>query len=92
MRIELSTNKVEVKEARKDVKGLTRYKKEWEIIVESLIGALKDENKYVRWGAAGALGELGDKRAVEPLIEALEDKDRNVREKAAWALVKIGNL
>lgn len=92
MRIELSTKEAEIKGAQKDVKGLNRYKKEWEIIVESLIRALKDENKYVRWGAVGALGELRDRRAVEPLIEALKDKDRKVRERAAWALVKIGNL
>ncbi|MCD6215119.1 MAG: HEAT repeat domain-containing protein, partial [Candidatus Desulfofervidus sp.] len=53
-------------------------KKEWdeavklgEPAVEPLINALKDEASSVRWGAAGALGEIGDERAVEPLINAL---------------------
>jgi len=74
------------------VEGLVRrskYGKEWRALVERLIRALRDENRYVRWGAAGALGELGDARAVQPLVEALKDEDWNVREKAAWALRRI---
>jgi len=65
------------------VEGLVRrskYGKEWRALVERLIRALRDENRYVRWGAAGALGELGDARAVQPLVEALKDEDWNVRE------------
>ena len=54
--------------------------------VPRLIGALKDANKYVRWGAAEALGRIDDPRAVEPLIAALRDHDKDVRWKAAISL------
>ncbi len=39
--------------------------------------------------AAGALGQIGDKRAVEPLIAALENED--IRSYAAKALGQIGD-
>jgi len=72
-------------------------KKEWDELtrlgepaVEPLIQALKDESWEVRWGAARALGEIGDARAVEPLIQALKDKYWNVNKKAEKALGKIG--
>lgn len=51
----------------------------------------KDTNEYsaVRGRAAGALGDIGDRRAVGPLITALKDKDPHVRHEAA---VGLGNL
>jgi len=61
-----------------------------ERVVEQLIQALKDENRYVREEAAMALGEIGDKRAVEPLINALKDEDSDVRMEAAEALDQMG--
>nr|MDO8081855.1 HEAT repeat domain-containing protein [Candidatus Freyarchaeota archaeon] len=94
MRVELSPGKVEKRKAQKSVETSiksSKYEKDWKVIIERLIQALKDENKYMRLGAAGALGELGDVRAVEPLTEASKDKDSNVREMAIWALKKIGN-
>ena len=45
----------------------------------------------VRRHAAGALGKIGDARAVEPLIGVLSDDDENVRWRAAEALGKIGD-
>lgn len=36
--------------------------------VEPLLGALEDENQYVRAYAVALLGRLGDERAVEPLL------------------------
>ncbi|GBD28162.1 hypothetical protein HRbin31_00175 [bacterium HR31] len=36
--------------------------------VEPLLGALEDENQYVRAYAVALLGRLGDDRAVEPLV------------------------
>jgi len=42
-----------------------------------------------RAGAARALGEIKDARAVEPLTQALEDVDEEVREAAKEALEKI---
>ncbi len=59
--------------------------------VESLIAALKDDNKYVRSNAAEALGKIGDIRAVEPIISALKDNDDFVRRSSVVALVKIGD-
>jgi len=40
-------------------------------------------------GAARALGEIRDPRAVAPLIEALQDKDKLVRWVASNASAKI---
>jgi HEAT repeat protein len=94
MRVELSKKKLEKVEAEKGDEisaDSSNYEKEWTVIVERLIQALRDENKYMRLGAAGALGELEDMRAVGPLTEVSKDKDSNVRETAIWALKKIGN-
>lgn len=59
--------------------------------VEPLIQTLKDENRPVRfrWGAASALGFIGDERAVEPLTQALNDENRDVQEAAKEALERI---
>lgn len=65
-------------EKRKDVEGLIRalgYEKDW-------------DSKFIRSGAARALGVIRDARAVKPLIQALKDED--VREAAAGALWRIG--
>ena len=58
--------------------------------VQSLITALRSEDKDVRQRAAKALENIGpeSKAAVPALIEAL--KDRDVRTRAAAALGKIG--
>ncbi len=58
--------------------------------VKGLIKALGYIDVPIRWGAAHALGELGDARAVDPLIAAL--KDAEVRKAAAEALGKIGDV
>lgn len=59
--------------------------------VEGLINALEDSDELVRGNAAGALGRIGDRRAVLPLINALEDSDEYVRKWAATALGDIGD-
>lgn len=66
--------------------------------VQALIKALRYKNQrdeqgsmYVRAGAARALGELGDSRAVEPLITALKDENAHVRRRATWALGELGD-
>jgi HEAT repeat protein len=56
--------------------------------VKPLIAALKDEDVLVRWTAAGALGKIGDKRAVVPLVSALDD--RGVQRAASEALNLLG--
>ncbi|MBP2144935.1 HEAT repeat protein [Methanofollis sp. W23] len=66
---------------------------ERELVVREFLGNLDHERPEFRWGAAEALGRLGDMRAVEPLIRALEDDpDPRVRKKAAWALGQLGDL
>ena len=61
--------------------------------VEPLIVALEDANRSVAFWAAGALGRIGDTRAVEPLVVLLNDKDRDqrLRARAAEALGRIGD-
>ncbi|MGD2250882.1 MAG: HEAT repeat domain-containing protein, partial [Candidatus Methanofastidiosia archaeon] len=60
-------------------------------IIDSLVRDLEDEDRYVRGGAAYALGEIGDERAVDSLIKVLKDEDRYVRREAAEALGEIGD-
>jgi len=62
--------------------------------VEPLIAVLKDayEDGDVRQAAAGALGKIGDARALEPLIAALKDGSSGVRQAVAEALGKIGDV
>src|SRR5215510_1908361 len=59
--------------------------------VDSLIAALKNPNWQVRYYAAWALGQIGDKRAVEPLITALHDENETVQDWATSALGEIGD-
>ena len=59
--------------------------------VSALARALGDREESVREDAAGALGEIGDPRAVEALCVALRDDHAWVRKEAAWALRKIGD-
>jgi HEAT repeat protein len=49
---------------------------------------MKDDNKWVRRAASGALSNLGES-AVEPLIKTLDDDVWRVRGGAAWALSNI---
>jgi len=58
-------------------------------VIEGIIAALKDEDKYGRKGAVIALGEIGDERAVESLIATLKDENGSVRYRAAAALEEI---
>ncbi|WP_165394723.1 HEAT repeat domain-containing protein [Methanofollis fontis] len=55
-----------------------------------LIELLASDDVDVRWGAAIALGDIGDREAVEALAARLEDTDRYVRTRAALALAAIG--
>ena len=59
--------------------------------VEPLIHTLMtDESSEVRWVAALALGEIGDKRAIPSLMASLQDEDRYVRYGSVKALKQIG--
>jgi HEAT repeat protein len=59
--------------------------------VAPLLGCLKDEDAGRRQGAAQALGELGDKRAVDPLIACLQDDNADVKKNATNALGQLGD-
>jgi len=59
--------------------------------VRGLIRLLHHSDPDVQYEAAGALGDIGDPRAVEPLIAALKnDEFSGVRWIAAEALCKLG--
>lgn len=57
--------------------------------VEPLIKLLTSEDPDARFGAAKALGDIGDKRAIPGLIHALNDSEGAVR---FWALDALGKL
>jgi len=58
--------------------------------VTPLCTALNDNDWFVRWNAALALGLIGDPRAVDPLIGALHDVNRYVRRKRRRG--SLGNI
>lgn len=60
-----------------------------EVAVPELIDALEHKKVRVRRGAAYALGNIKDKRAVDPLIKLLRDRNKYVRRSAVSALGKI---
>jgi HEAT repeat protein len=62
-----------------------------EVAVSILVGALKDPKPAVRFQAAAALSELGNKAAgaVPALAEALEDAEAAVRVQAAYGLSRV---
>lgn len=58
--------------------------------VGPLVRELASPTHWVRWEAAKALGQIGDKTAAEALVKALEDKEFDVRWLAAEGLINIG--
>ena len=54
-----------------------------------LSGQLKNSDWYIRWGAADALGKIGDKKALEPLTRLKDDDDDYVRRAVNEAIEKI---
>ncbi len=59
--------------------------------VDSLIGLLEHENRFVRWYCTDALGSVQSDSVVGPLAGRLEDPDDNVRRAAAGALGETGS-
>ncbi|HET9915020.1 MAG TPA: HEAT repeat domain-containing protein, partial [Anaerolineales bacterium] len=68
------------------IPGIRIYGRE---AVEPLIDLLTSEDPDARFGAAKALGDIGDKRAVPGLIKALNDSEGAVR---FWSLDALGKL
>ena len=60
--------------------------------LEYLHSALEDEDKWVRYMAADALGNIGDVRSIDRLVRLLQDKDQDVRFATAYALGNIGHV
>jgi HEAT repeat protein len=59
--------------------------------LDYLLEAINDEDKWVRYMAADALGNIGDVRSIERLIPLLNDQDQDVRFATAYALGNIGH-
>src|SRR5690242_4350080 len=57
--------------------------------VEFMSAALKTPDRQAQEGAAYALGELGDVRAIEPLIYALRERWEPLRYEVLEALGKL---
>ena len=62
-----------------------------DLALDHLHAALSDEDKWVRYFAADALGDLKNSRSVDPLVLRLLDQDQDVRYVAASALGRIGD-
>jgi len=61
-------------------------------IVEHFTNALDNEDKWVRYLAAEALGNMGDPRSIEHLRLLRSDKDPDLRFVSGQSLGKIGYL
>ncbi|MGD1003793.1 MAG: HEAT repeat domain-containing protein [Methanoregulaceae archaeon] len=59
--------------------------------IDYLHKALDDDDKWVRYAAVDALGDMRDKRSVDYLTKLLLDEDQDVRFASAWALGEIGD-
>jgi len=60
--------------------------------IDSLIAMLKDDNKFVRWYCADALGSVRSERVVQPLAELMmNDPYPRVQHAAAGALGRTGS-
>jgi HEAT repeat protein len=57
--------------------------------VAPLIAALQHPNWRIRWGAAKALGQIGDSAAADALVKTLEDERSGVRWLAAEGLIAL---
>jgi HEAT repeat protein len=73
------------------VRTLVGRKEDAEQVIPALIGALKDENVYVRRDAARGLGAFGERArdAIPALRESLRDREPSVRKAASLALGHI---
>jgi HEAT repeat protein len=60
--------------------------------VPALVELLKSPKEFVRWEAAKALGQIGDKAAIPAMVNSLEDTDADVRWLAAVALIRMGTI
>jgi len=58
---------------------------------DPLLEALKDRDAATRHGAAWALGQMREPRALDPLLGLLADTNDDARAGAAWALGQLGN-
>lgn len=70
-------------------KSLDALEKFTRPIIEHLISALNDEDTWVRYLAAEALGNLGDPRAIGPLNLLQSDKNPDLRTISGLSLNKI---
>jgi HEAT repeat protein len=78
-----------------DDHGLTRLKARQALVamkqdaVAPLVNALQNPDWRIRWGAAKALGQIGDPSAADALVKSLEDERPGVRWLAAEALIAL---
>jgi HEAT repeat protein len=75
--------------------GLTRLKARQALVamkqeaIAPLVKALQHPEWRIRWGAAKALGQIGDPSVAEALIKSLEDERPGIRWLAAEALIAL---
>jgi HEAT repeat protein len=56
-----------------------------------LLEALKNDNKWIKVGAANVLGRIGSEGAVLPIMSLLNNQERMVRDEAAVALSRLNS-
>ncbi len=77
--------KPEVKAAMAEVLGEFKARES----IDILIGALNDQFADVQLGAIGALGNIGDKKALDPLFDHYKNKNFIFRDDVRGAIEKI---
>jgi hypothetical protein len=79
-----STDGVERRAARENLEEIGRP------ATPGLIRALQSPNRYARWEAAKALGQIADRNAAPALVRSLKDEEAAVRWLAGAALINLG--
>ena len=84
----------ELKDDRRDVRSRAAYelgKHHDPRVLMPLVAALRDNDKFVRSWAAGALGKMGPE-AIDPIVAVLEASEPAISCYAALALGELGDL
>jgi len=90
--MEHTPNEKVIKRSPDTTKSLEALEKFTLPIVEHFINALNNEDKWVRYLAAEALGNMGDLRSIAHLHLIRSDKDPDLRFVSGQSLSKIGYL
>lgn len=90
----LGNNKSYLRERTDIINALGDLGNSTPLVLDILVNAIHDRNKWIRYAAASALGDLGNttESVLAVLADTLHDPDADVRGKAVEAIGKLANI